>query len=215
MEDPRHTDVGSAKDHYDVVVVGGGSAGLSGAKILARSRRSVLVIDGGEPRNAPAGGVHNYLYAEGAAPEHLRAVGLAEASGYGVDVVEGAATAAAVLSAPAAGSGRFQVELIAAEGGARVVSARRLLLATGLVDMLPAVPGVAERWGKDVLHCPFCHGWEVRDQAIGVLGTSTMGLVQVRLFRQLSEDVVYFQHTPPPPPRRSSKRSWQPWASTT
>jgi len=187
------------KDHYDVVVVGGGAAGLAGAMIMARSRRSVLVIDAGSPRNAPAAGVHNYLYAEGTPPERLRDIGRAEVRGYGVDVIDGAATAASVVPAPARGSGRFRVELTATGGRVRSVSARRLLLATGLVDGLPAIPGIAQRWGKDVLHCPFCHGWEVRDQAIGVLGTSTMGSVQVQLFRRLSEDIVYFQHTAPEP----------------
>ncbi len=197
--DPAHSTRTSPKRHYDVVVVGGGAAGLSGAKILARSRRSVLVVDAGEPRNAPAAGVHNYLYAEGIAPRRLREVGRAEARDYGVDVVEGAATSVSVVPAPSRGSARFRLELTTTGGRVASVSARRLLLATGVVDGLPAVPGLAQRWGRDVLHCPFCHGWEIRDQAIGVLGTSTMGPVQVQLFRRLSEDVVYFQHTAPDP----------------
>jgi len=199
MSEATRSTVSGTKDRYDVVVVGGGAAGLSGAKILARSRRSVLVIDAGAPRNAPAEGVHNYLYAEGTAPERLREVGLAEARGYGVDVIEGSASAAALLADPAPGAARFRLAVSTPGGGQRLVSARRLLLATGLVDGLPQVPGMTERWGKDVLHCPYCHGWEVRDQAIGVVGTTTMGPVQVRLFRQLSEDVVYFQHTAPDP----------------
>ena len=77
----------------------------------------------------------------------------------------------------------------------REVSARRLLVATGLVDELPDVPGLAERWGRDVLHCPYCHGWEVRDQAIGVLATGPIAVHQALLFRQLSDDVVFFRHT--------------------
>jgi len=79
----------------------------------------------------------------------------------------------------------------------RSVRARRLLIATGAVDELPDVPGVAERWGRDVLHCPYCHGWEVRDQAIGILATGPMTVHSAMLFRQLSADVVVFQHTAP------------------
>ncbi len=195
------TTVAAAKidERYDVVVVGGGAAGVSGAKILARSRRSVLVVDGGAPRNAPAEGVHNYLYAEGAAPARLVEIGRAEAAGYDVDIVEGRATAAAVRAETGPGGSRFTVQVALADGGTASVAARRMLLATGLVDVLPPIAGLAARWGKDVLHCPFCHGWEVRDQAIGVIGTSAMALHQVLLFGQLTDDLIYFQHTAPDP----------------
>jgi thioredoxin reductase len=81
---------------------------------------------------------------------------------------------------------------------ARSVRARRLLVATGLVDELPDVPGVRERWGRDVVHCPYCHGWELRDQAIGVLASGPMSTHQALLFRQLSDDVTYLTHTMPP-----------------
>jgi thioredoxin reductase len=77
----------------------------------------------------------------------------------------------------------------------RTVAARRLLIATGLTDELPEVPGVRERWGRDVLHCPYCHGYEVRDQPIGVLGSSPRSAHQALLVRQLSADVVFFRHT--------------------
>lgn len=183
----------------DVVVVGGGSAGLSAAKILARSRRSVLVVDAGTGRNTPAAGVHNYLYAEGTAPARLAEIGRDEARAYGVEVVDGTATTATVVPQPDPGSPRFAVGVRTADGASRTVGARRVVLATGLVDVLPDVAGLAPRWGRDVLHCPFCHGWEVRDQAIGVLGTNPMALHQVMLFRQLTDDVVYFQHTAPDP----------------
>jgi thioredoxin reductase len=189
----------SGSGSVDVVVVGGGPAGLSAAKILARSRRSVLVVDAGMPRNAPAAGVHNYLYAEGTAPSRLAETGRSEASAYGVQVVEGKAASAAVLTDPEPGSPRFTMEVGIGDGPGRTVQARRIVLATGLVDVLPDVAGLAARWGRDVLHCPFCHGWEVRDRAIGVLGTHPMALHQVMLFRQLTDDVVYFQHTAPDP----------------
>ena len=185
---------------YDVVVIGGGAAGLSGALALGRARRSVLVIDAGDPRNAPAGHVHNYLGNEGIPPGELLAKGRAEVDQYGVRVISGTVAAARQLasddttSTAADGGDRFVVEL--ADG--RSVRARRLLIATGLKDELPDVPGVAERWGRDVLHCPFCHGWEVRDQAIGILATGPMAAHQALLFRQLSDDITLFQHTAPP-----------------
>lgn len=172
---------------YDVVVVGGGAAGLSAAVALARSRRSVLVVDAGEPRNAPAGHVHNYLGREGTPPAELFAAGRTELARYGGEVVTDT-----VVGARRDDVG-FHVEL--ADSGS--VRARRLLVATGVVDELPDVAGLAARWGRDVLHCPYCHGYEVRDQAIGVLATSPLALHQVLLFRQLSDDVVLFRHLAP------------------
>ncbi|SFS82340.1 bifunctional NAD(P)/FAD-dependent oxidoreductase/class I SAM-dependent methyltransferase [Saccharopolyspora flava] len=165
---------------YDVVVVGGGAAGLNAALMLGRARRSVLVVDGEEPRNAPAAHLHGFLSRDGAAPADVLAAGRREVTGYGVRIVAGQA-----VSAHREGSG-FAVELA---DGTRV-SARRLLLATGLRDELPDVPGVAERWGRDVLHCPYCHGWEFRDQPIGVLATSPMSVHQALLFRQWSERIT-------------------------
>jgi thioredoxin reductase len=172
---------------YDVVVVGGGAAGLGGAVALARSRRSVLVVDSGEPRNAPADGVHNYLGREGMNPLELIAVGREELAGYGGEVLQARVIDVEPLE------GGFGVTL---ENGDRV-GARRLLIATGLRDELPAVDGLAERWGKDVIHCPYCHGYEHRDQAVGVLASSPMVMHQALMFRQLSDDVVVFQHTAP------------------
>jgi thioredoxin reductase len=179
-------------EKYDVVVAGGGAAGLSAALTLGRARRSVLVVDAGEPRNAPAGHVHNYLGREGTPPGELLAAGRAEVASYGGEVVRGTVTGARRLDGPEEG---FQVTL--ADG--RTVRARRLLVTTGLVDELPSVPGVAERWGRDVLHCPYCHGWEVRDQAIGVLGGGPLAVHQALLWRQWSADVRLFTHTGPEP----------------
>ena len=173
---------------YDVVVIGGGAAGLSGAVALARSRRTVLVVDAGQPRNAPAAAMHNYLGREGARPTELLADGRAELAGYGGEVLDGMVTAARRED-----DGTVRVAL----DGGRDVSARRLLVATGLVDELPDVPGLAERWGRDVLHCPYCHGWEVRDQAIGILATGPNAVHQALLFRQLTADVVFFRHSGP------------------
>lgn len=174
---------------YDVVVVGGGPAGLSGALALARSLRSVLVADAGKPRNAPATHLHTYLGFDGRAPADLLAAGRADLAAYGVPVVAGRVT-----SARPQGDG-FAVEF----GDGTAVSARRLLIATGLVDELPDLPGLRERWGRDVLHCPYCHGYEVRGQAIGVLATGPMSVHQAQLFRQLSPQVTVFLHDGPEP----------------
>jgi thioredoxin reductase len=175
---------GQVRDAYDVVVIGGGAAGLNGALQLARSRRSVLVVDAGQPRNRPAAAVHGLLGHDGVPPARLLARGRAEVRGYGGEVVAGEVTA--VGGDLAAG---FTVTL----GDGRVVLARRLLVTSGLVDNLPDIPGLGERWGRDVVHCPYCHGWEVRDQPIGVLASGPTSVHQALLFRQLSDDVVYFR----------------------
>src|SRR3954463_6242424 len=173
-------------ERYDVVVVGGGAAGLSGALALVRSRRRVLVIDAGSPRNAPAGHVHNFLTRDGTPPGDLLALGRAEVAGYGGECVDGAVAAAS----------RDDDGFVVTLAGGREVRARRLLVTSGLVDELPDVPGLAERWGRDVLHCPYCHGWEVRDQAIGVLATGALAVHQALLWRQLSKSVTVFTEEP-------------------
>ncbi|MFE7355085.1 NAD(P)/FAD-dependent oxidoreductase [Streptomyces sp. NPDC057543] len=184
-------DTNDADQRYDVVVIGGGAAGLSGALSLARARRSVLVIDAGRPRNAPASHVHSYLGREGTPPLELLAAGRDEVTGYGGEIVEGAVVTVERLS----GGEGFRV---VREDGTAVV-ARRLLAATGLVDELPPVPGVAERWGREVLHCPYCHGWEVATRPIGILATSPLAVHQALLWRQWSTDITFFVHTGPEP----------------
>ncbi|MDX6209063.1 MAG: hypothetical protein QOE24_1454 [Frankiales bacterium] len=169
---------------YDVVVVGGGAAGLSAALTLSRARRSVLVVDAGEPRNAPAAGVHGFLSRDGVPPAELLAAGQDEVLRYGGEVLVGSATGARRTG------GGFEISV-----DAQTVRGRRLLVTTGLVDELPDIPGLRERWGRDVLHCPYCHGWEVRDQAIGVLAAGPLSVHQAQLFRQWSADVRLFTHT--------------------
>jgi len=171
---------------YDVVVIGGGAAGLAGAVALARSRRSVLVVDAGEPRNAPAAHVHNFLTRDGTPPSEIYAAGRAELAKYGGHAQTGRVTG---LSRDGE---RFAVQV-----GDRAVTALRLLVATGLRDELPDMPGLATRWGIDVLHCPYCHGWEVRDQRIGILATGPAAAHQALLFRQLSRHVTVLAHTAP------------------
>jgi len=182
-------------DQLDALVIGGGAAGLAGAVTLARSRRSVAVIDGGAPRNAPAEGVHALLGMDGIAPAELLARGRTEVARYGGDVV-----AAEVSAAEIDGDG-FVVTL----DDGRHLRARRLLVATGAVDTLPEIPGLAEHWGRGVVHCPYCHGWEVRERPIGVIASHPMFTHQALLFRQLSDDVVVFTHGVDPTPEQRTQ----------
>ncbi|NCT91062.1 NAD(P)/FAD-dependent oxidoreductase [Cellulomonas sp. APG4] len=193
-------------DQYDVVVIGGGAAGLSGALTLARARRSVLVVDAGAPRNAPAAHAHGLLGSESRPPREILAAGRTAAESYGAHVVEGRVAHAAAVD------GVFELawvpvrEHATPDGGAatevqgadtatpHTVRARRLLVATGLLDHLPDVAGLRRHWGRDVLHCPYCHGWEVRDHRIGVLGTSAQSVHQALLFRQWSPRITFLEH---------------------
>ena len=189
-------DVQVEDEMFDVVVVGGGAAGLSGALALARARRSVLVVDAGQPRNVVAGHVHNYLTREGTPPAELIAAGRDEVSRYGTEIVAGR-----VETAARAGEG-FLVRL----DGGNSVRTRRLLVTTGLVDEMPDVPGVAERWGRDVLHCAYCHGWEVRDRRIGVLATWPLAAYQADLWRQWSPHVMLLLHDTAAPGAEEAER---------
>jgi thioredoxin reductase len=168
---------------FDVVVIGGGAAGLSAALVLSRARRSVLVIDGGAARNAPAAHMHGFLSRDGMPPAQLLAIGRDEVTGYGATILKGS-----VVDVAPSGTARFRVTLASGDR----FSARRLLVATGLRDDLPDIPGLRERWGRDVLHCPYCHGWEVRDQRLAVIGLSPDAVRYAQIVRQWSEDVAFF-----------------------
>lgn len=167
---------------YDAVIVGGGAAGLSAATTLGRALRSVLVIDSGTPRNAPAAGIHGYLSRDGMDPGKFLSIGRTEVLSYGGTVIDGEA-----VSARRTPDG-FEVIL----GDGRSFSGRRLLVTTGLTDELPPIDGLREQWGKGVVHCPYCHGWEIRGQRIGVLGTGPLSVHQALLFRQWSRDITLF-----------------------
>ncbi|WP_461077350.1 NAD(P)/FAD-dependent oxidoreductase [Streptomyces deserti] len=169
-------------DKYEVVVIGGGAAGLSAALLLGRARRRTLVVDAGEPRNAPSAHMQGYLSRDGMSPAEFLAVGREEIARYGVELVRDRVVDV---------SQGFVVTL----ASGRTVHARRLVVATGLKDELPSVPGVAERFGRDVLHCPFCHGWEVRDEPFGVLASSPLSVHQALIVSQWSKDVRFFLHT--------------------
>jgi thioredoxin reductase len=142
---------------HDVVIIGGGAAGLSAALVLSRARRSVLVVDAGEPRNAPAAHMHGFLSRDGLPPRELLAVGRREVTSYGGMFRDGAVT-------DVVPDGRERFWILPADG--RRVSARRVLVTTGLRDELPDTPGLRDRWGRDVRHCPYCHGYEVRDRRL-------------------------------------------------
>lgn len=181
---------------YDVVIVGGGVSGLSAALVLGRARRDVLVIDAGTPRNAPADAAYGFLTRDGTAPGTLVDLGRQDLEPYGVEFLDGSA------------EGARQVEegwsVTTADG--RSVEGRHLVLATGLRDVLPDVPGAREAWGRGLLQCPYCHGWEVRDRPLGVLGSSPTSLHQALLVRQWSDDVTFFPHALEPLSKDDERR---------
>ncbi|MFJ7176374.1 NAD(P)/FAD-dependent oxidoreductase [Streptomyces massasporeus] len=195
-------------EKYAVVVIGGGAAGLSAALVLGRARHRTLVVDAGEPRNAPAAHMQGYLTRDGMPPAEFLALGREEIARYGVELVRDRVVEVTrgedLIEVPgndlpeAPGKNLTEAPgegFTAVLAGGRTVRARRLVVATGLKDELPAVAGVAERFGRDVLHCPFCHGWEVRDRPFGVLASSPASVHQALMVSQWSKDVRFFLHT--------------------
>ncbi|GAB3835523.1 NAD(P)/FAD-dependent oxidoreductase [Dactylosporangium cerinum] len=158
---------------------------MSAALVLSRARRSVLVVDAGAPRNGPAAHMHGYLSRDGMAPAELLKVGRAEVRHYGGDILD------ATVDGLTEDRTGFEVTLT---GGLRR-TARRVLVTTGLRDELPDITGLRQRWARDVLHCPYCHGHEVRDRQLGVLGGSPGAVRYAQIVRQWTHDLVYF--TPP------------------
>ncbi|UYQ76107.1 NAD(P)/FAD-dependent oxidoreductase [Glutamicibacter sp. JL.03c] len=173
-------------EHFEVIIVGGGSAGLAASVALARSRRNVLVIDEGRPRNAPAQHAHNVLGQEGISPLQLLERGRAEAENYGAKIVAGA-----VDSLTGSLEQGFTVNV-----DQQAFTAERIVLATGLKDELPKIPGLQEAWGTSAIHCAYCHGWEVRDQEILVIGCGPMSAHQAMMFQQLSSKITFINHDP-------------------
>jgi thioredoxin reductase len=168
---------------YDIAIIGGGAAGLSAALVLSRARRRVLVVDAGAPRNGPALHMQGFLSRDGLAPAELLATGRDEVHSYGGEIIDATAT-----ELVRDGGEGFWVLL----GDGRRISARRLLITTGLRDELPDIPGLRERWARDVLHCPYCHGHEVRDRKLGVLGGTPGSVRYAQIVRQWTSDLVYF-----------------------
>lgn len=147
----------------DVVIVGGGPAGLSAALVLGRGRKKVLLCDAGSPRNAAAEHIQGFVTRDGTPPREFRAIGREQLRPYDVDVRD-----VRVNGIERLGDAHFRVTL---DGGV-VVESRRVLLATGMVDVLPDLPGYRELWGKALFQCPYCHGWEIQDRAWGVFAGS-------------------------------------------
>lgn len=172
---------------WDCIVVGGGAAGLSAALVLGRARQRTLVVDAGRQSNRAAHGIGGLLGHDGCPPDTFYAAGRKELEAYPtVEVRSGE-----VVSGERR-EGGFVLEL--ADGSQE--EARRVLLASGMDYRLPAVPGIAERWGGSVFHCPFCHGWEVRDQVLGVLDRGARGMQRALLLRFWSDDVTMLTDGP-------------------
>jgi thioredoxin reductase len=142
------------------------------------------MIDAGAPRNAPAAHMQGFLSRDGTPPAELLALGRTEIRNYGVDMIDAQVHA-------------IEPGFTLRHSGGGTLHARTVLLTTGATDDLPDIPGARERWGRDFLHCPYCHGWEVRDQPIGVLGTDPGSAAYAHLLRQWSDDVIFFAHTQP------------------
>ncbi|GAA3910968.1 bifunctional NAD(P)/FAD-dependent oxidoreductase/class I SAM-dependent methyltransferase [Microbacterium invictum] len=167
---------------WDAIIIGGGVAGLSAAQMLGRARRRTLVIDAGNPRNRFTDHMHGVLGHDGIDPQKLLARGRAEAAAYGVVIEPGE-----VAGVDDQGE---SMRVRRADGAVDVT--RTVVVTTGIGDELPDIPGLAAQWGRGVLHCPYCHGWEVTGRALGVLATSPSSIHQIELVRQWSGDVVAF-----------------------
>ncbi|KKC00621.1 NAD(P)/FAD-dependent oxidoreductase [Mycolicibacter arupensis] len=165
---------------WDCIVVGGGAAGLSAGLVLGRARRRTLLIDAAQQSNLSAHGIGGLLGHDGRPPAELYALGREELASYGVQIQTGE------VSDIAAAEGAFLVRL--ADGDE--VGTRRVLLATGMTYLPPELPGLAELWGRSVFHCPFCHGWEVRDLPLAVLADGDRAVHLALLLRCWSEDIV-------------------------
>jgi thioredoxin reductase len=171
---------GTTTEFVDVGIVGGGAAGLSAALMLGRARRSVVLVDAGLPRNRLAPHMHGLLSRDGMPPLDLLQRGREEASVYGVRFVDGEVQVIEPVD------GGFLLR------GAGNILARRVVVATGLIDRLPDVQGLAPLWGTGAVGCPYCDGWEVRDMALGVIATSPMSRNQAQLLRQWTPDLTLF-----------------------
>lgn len=180
---------------YDVAVVGGGAAGLTAALMLGRARRSVLVIDAGHPRNAPAEHMHGFPSRDGTPPREFLETTRSQLAKYDVTVIDAQARTAERTSEG------FRVTTSSGEEFACL----RLLACSGISDQLPDVQGVQDAWGRGVVHCPYCHGWEIQDQRIGVLASVPMSVHQALLFRQWTDRVTFLVHTQDSPAAEQTK----------
>lgn len=172
--------------HCDVAVIGGSAAGLAASLQLVRQRRSVIVVDDVTPRNAPAAHLHGYLGFDGTVPSELTERGRGEVRSYGGEILTGR-----VHTVERRDDASFRIEV----GGGHALVARRVLVATGSTDVLPDIDGVADHWGRDVVHCPFCHGFEVRDRRVVQIVTHAMGFHPAAVFRHLTDQLTIVVHS--------------------
>jgi thioredoxin reductase len=180
-------------DTQDVIVIGGGPAGLQAALTLGRMRRRVTLIDGGSYRNDPAHAMQNLIGHDGQPPAQLREAARAELAHYAtVTVLDRAVAHVAATGSTGDRADAFSVALEDGGGsrGGQTLTARRILLATGAADTLPAIPGLAERFGDRVAHCPYCHGFELADGPIAILGSGAHATMMAALIGRLATRVV-------------------------
>ncbi len=176
------------QNEWECAIVGGGAAGLSAALVLGRARRRTLIIDAGEQNNLAAHGIGGLLGHDGRPPADLYADGRRELAKYpSVQFVEGQVTGATAQDGPT-----FRLEL--ADGSVR--HAQRLLLAGGMEYEYPDIPGLHDHWGRSAFHCPFCHGWEARDQALAVLADGDRAVHMALLLRAWTDDIVVLTNGP-------------------
>ncbi|WP_444913314.1 NAD(P)/FAD-dependent oxidoreductase [Microbulbifer sp. PAAF003] len=168
----------------DVLIIGGSFAGLSAAMQLVRGRRKVVVLDAKRPRNRFAKASHGVFCLDGKTPEEIRSTALSQLQAYSsFQVVEGTADTVDVHE---------EGFVVAAQGDA-TFKAKRLILATGITDQLPDIPGVKERWGRSVIHCPYCHGYELSDRPLGVLATSELSFHQAAMIPDWGATTLFTQ----------------------
>ena len=185
---------------YDVIVIGGGPAGLQATLTLARVHRRVLLLDSGRYRNDPAEHMHNVVAHDGTRPADFRKLAREQVAAYPTATI----WEDTVTSVRSEGEG-YAVTLGDPEG--TVLTARGLVLATGVRDVLPAVPGVADLWGGRVVHCPFCHGHEFADRPVAVLGTLPAGHLPAILAPVVSHTTVLTDGQPPVPTAAAATRT--------
>jgi thioredoxin reductase len=176
---------------FDVVIIGAGSAGLSAALVLGRCLRRVLVCDGGAPRNAPSPAVQGFLTRDGTKPAKLLELGRQELEGYTTVKMQPVR-----VTAVARRGQQFKLTAEGETGRSRTFTARKILLATGVEDELPPLEGMRALWGTGVLHCPYCHGWEVRDQPLAVYGQGKTVTGLALLVSRWSRDVIVCTNGP-------------------
>lgn len=170
------------------MIVGGGSAGLSAALILGRSLRNVLVCDNGEPRNLPSHSMHSFLSRDGTDPSDLLRIARDQLKPYDTVKIRNIE----VKQINRNDKGFFDIEF----ADSTRVTSRKILLSTGIVDELPNIQGFSELWGKAVLHCPYCHGWEVRDKPLAIYGKDQDGLSLALLVYNWSNNLVLCSNGP-------------------